>query len=122
LLSIAHNVAERNEDIDVYHESLRLRVEVHDLLLRPLIEQCQRLGPADSIDFARAALNELAAATATIDRRFWMARLIEAFAGLDLDDRLLHGPWLARRVATLFALPMRDRDFLIAKLAEATVA
>jgi hypothetical protein len=31
-------------------------------------------------------------------------------------------PWLARRVATLFALPMRDRDFLIAKLAEATVA
>jgi len=122
LVGIASNVAQRNEDLDVYYELLRLRTEAHDGLLRPLIGQCQRLGPADSIDFVRAVIDKLAAATATVDRRFWMARLIEAFETFDSDERLLHGPWLARRVACLFALPRHNRDFLIAKLAEATAA
>jgi len=122
LLGIAHNVANRNEDMAVYAELLRLRTDAHDMLLAPLLSELASLGPLGHSDLVDAVFARLANADATLDRRFWTFRLIDAFAALDLDERLQRGPWLARRVASLYALPLRDRDFLIATLAEKAVA
>jgi hypothetical protein len=122
LLGIAHNVAAREEDLAVYHELLRLRTEAHERLLDPLLDDLDQISTLPTIEFIGAVLEHLRLAKAVIDRRFWMARLIDAFASLKAEMRDIHGPWLAKRVACIFGLPRTDRDSLIAALATATVA
>ena len=122
LLGIARNVAEREQDIAVYHELLRLRTEAHDLLLEPLLDDLESLASLSTSEFIGVTLKRLSHAAALVDRRFWMARLIEAFKSLDIAVRDRHGPWLARQIAGLFSLPRTDRDSLIANLAAATGA
>ncbi len=122
LLGIAHNVAEREEDLAVFHELLRLRTEAHDLLLSPMLDDLNELVSLPTTEFIGAVFERLRLATAFVDRRFWMARLIDAFASLKATLRQVHGPWLAKRVACLFGLPRTERDSLIAALATATLA
>ncbi len=122
LLGIAYNVAEREQDLFVYYELLRLRTEAHDLLLEPLLDELKSLAGLSTIELIDAVLRQLSLTAALVDRRFWMARLVAAFKSLDAALRLRHGPWLARQVAALFSLPRTDRDSLIASLAAATVA
>ena len=122
-LGIARNVAEREEDHAVYHELLRLRVEAHDLLLHPLLDeraQLRRITPP--CDYLVALLEQLRLASATVDRRFWIDEFVRTVWAMNPTNRFLQGPWLARKVASLFSLPRQDRDHIIAALAHAAAA
>ena len=122
LLGIAQHVATRNEDINVYFELLRLRIEANDLLLAPLLRERARMPHAVPLEYARAVIDKLRPPSAIIDRRFWMREFTTAIEQIDAAVLLIEGPWLARRLAGLFKLPQSDRDFLIAALAAATAA
>jgi hypothetical protein len=121
LLGIAKNVAERNEDVAVYRETIRLRLQARDILLQPLVQQAARLAdPLDLDDYIDTCLDRALDAEFHIDRQFWADTCMEAFATQPDDVRRQRGSNMARQIATQYRLPRRDRDILLAALARAT--
>jgi hypothetical protein len=121
LLGIARNVAERNEDLAVYRETLRLRLKAHDMLVQPLVQQATRLADTLALnDYIDACLERALDAQLHIDRQFWADTCFKAFRILPEDIRRERGPNLARRIACQYRLPRSDRDTLLAALITAT--
>jgi hypothetical protein len=118
LVGIARNVVQRNEDLAVFDHILEMRLEADDSLLRPLVSDRDMLrDQLDDLAFFRSLLDQVCAASATIDRRFWSREMLRAFEGLDVQLRRKHQRWLARRIAVAYSIPVAERDHLIATLA-----
>lgn len=121
LLGIARNIAERNEDLAVYQQTVQLRLEARDTLLQPLRQQAQRLAAnLDRDDYIDTCLQQALDARFHIDRQWWTDTCMEAFETLPEAVRRLRGPNMARRIATQYNLPRQHRDNLMAALVRAT--
>jgi len=120
LLKIAINLANRNEDLRAFANTVRLRQKAGELLLTELEEQADSLKESLAPDdFTQNTALRAFDASTRVDRHFWWTHSINSLKQLPDSDQPTIARSIARRVATRYSIHYKERDRLIGQLAQA---
>jgi len=112
LLGIVRNMHHQHQADPSSLALLRERLAAQDRLLMVLVEERDALLEWDACSAVDALLERLLAADRCIDRHFWIDAIVEAFAGLDEQQRRALMLRAARRIHAAFRLTPRERNLL----------